>query len=74
MGEENKYLLDKINFIRESLDKMTDLCENEDFLNKNTLQEVIKYLETNADHIITYIEEYYIKNKEKYNKKIDKWG
>ena len=53
---------------------MTDLCENEDFLNKNILQELIKYLDIYHDLIVSKIENYYRKNMSKYDKKEDDFG
>ena len=72
--QENNYLLNKVNQIRDDLDKMTDLCENEDFLNKNILEELIKYLDVYHDLIITNIDKFYRKNMSKYDRKEEDFG
>lgn len=66
LREENKYFLNKVNYLKDLLDKMTDLCGNDEFLSKNTLNELLKYLDTYYEYIVANIAKFYKDNRISY--------
>ena len=51
MHSENKYFEKEIYKFKDSLDKMTDLCENSSILDKNKLIELKIYLEEHQNYL-----------------------
>ena len=51
ISKENKYFLYQINSIKNTLDLLTDVMENENLLNLDKLQDLVKYLDKNKSYL-----------------------
>jgi hypothetical protein len=57
---ENNYFEEKVNYLRDLLDKITDICETSCFLDKQMLNQLDKYLDIYYEEIVANLEKFYI--------------
>ena len=57
------YLNKQVDALRELMGVMTDICEFKEFLNKETLNSLDNYLDTNYEYISSNLTTYYKNNK-----------
>ena len=56
---ENNYFEEKVNYLRDLLDKITDICETSCFLDKQILNQLDKYLDIYYEEIVANLESFY---------------
>jgi len=53
--KENDFFLNEINLIKDFLDKFSDICENEELLDHQTLVSLKEFLETEQNYLAEHI-------------------